>query len=73
VVNVGDFEKRFKGQTPVSPQVLREAGLAKKSKWVKVLGDGELSQALTIQAHAFSATAKKKIEKAGGKIEVLKK
>src|ERR1700691_1024243 len=40
VVNVGDFEKRFESPGAVSPQVLQEAGLAKKSKWVKVLGGG---------------------------------
>jgi large subunit ribosomal protein L15 len=38
---------------------------------IKILGDGELSVALTVHAHAFSASAKEKIEKAGGKVEVI--
>src|SRR5258706_326946 len=63
VVNVGEIEKRFEAQASVSPQSLREAGLTKKSPWVKVLGGGDLSKALTVQAHAFSASAKEKIQK----------
>jgi large subunit ribosomal protein L15 len=72
VVNIGDFEKLFQTKNPVTPQALKEAGLIKGCDKVKVLGDGELKKALTVQAHAFSASAKEKIEKAGGKIEVLK-
>jgi len=72
VVNIGDFEKLFQSKTPVNPQTLKEAGLVKGVDKIKVLGDGTLTKALTVQAHAFSASAKEKIEKAGGKIEVLK-
>jgi large subunit ribosomal protein L15 len=72
VVNIGDFEKRFDAKTPVTPQALKEAGLLKGRDKVKVLGDGTLSKALTVQAHAFSTSAKEKIEKAGGKVEILK-
>jgi large subunit ribosomal protein L15 len=72
VVNVGDLEGRFDPQTSVSPQALREAGLVKGSLRLKVLGDGTLTKPLTVQAHAFSAQAKEKIEKAGGRIEILK-
>ena len=72
VVNIGDFDKRFKANASVTPQTLKEAGLLKGRAKVKVLGDGDLKQALTVQAHAFSASAKEKIEKAGGKVEVLK-
>lgn len=73
VVNVGDFENRFEAQASVSPQELLEQGLIKgKIRRVKVLGDGPLSKPLTVQAHAFSAAAKEKIEKAGGCIEILK-
>ena len=39
---------------------------------IKILGDGELDKALTIKAHAFSVSAKEKIEKAGGKAEIVK-
>jgi len=72
VVNVGDFEKRFDAKASVTPQALKDAGLLKGCDRVKVLGDGTLSKALTVQAHAFSSSAKEKIEKAGGKAEVLK-
>jgi large subunit ribosomal protein L15 len=73
VVNIGDFETRFEAKASVTPQNLKELGLLKgPEKKVKVLGDGTLSKSLTVQAHAFSASAKAKIEKAGGKIEVLK-
>lgn len=72
IVNVGDFEARFEAKASVSPEALHKLGLAKKSQQVKVLGDGELKKAFTVQAHAFSESAKQKIEKAGGKIEVLK-
>jgi large subunit ribosomal protein L15 len=72
VVNIGDFEKHFSDKAPVNPSALKEAGLLKGSDRVKVLGQGTLSKALTVQAHSFSASAKEKIEKAGGKTEILK-
>ena len=72
VVNIGDFEKHFAAKGSVTPQALKDAGLLKGCDRVKVLGTGALTKALTVQAHAFSASAKEKIEKAGGKIEVLK-
>ncbi len=73
VVNVGDFETRFEAKAAVSPLTMLGVGLAKSSRRVKVLGHGELSKPLTVQAHSFSASAKEKIEKAGGTIEILKK
>lgn len=73
VVNVGDFEGRFEANAAVSPQLLQEAGLVKGPLRVKVLGNGELKKAFTVQAHAFSASAKTKIEKAGGRVEILKR
>jgi large subunit ribosomal protein L15 len=72
VVNIGDFDKHFDVKVPVTPQTLKEAGLLKGSVRVKVLGEGTLIKALTVQAHAFSVSAKEKIEKAGGKAEILK-
>ncbi len=72
VINVADLERVFSAKTPVTIQSLRDAGLIKSCDRVKVLGDGEIKKGLTVQAHAFSASAKAKIEKAGGKIEVLK-
>ena len=60
------------GETTVSPDVLRKAGVIKTKHPVKILGDGELKSAITVQAHKFSKSAQEKITKAGGKFEVLK-
>ena len=69
-VNVKDLE-RFEDGAVVDAQALVEAGLLKKTlDGVKVLGRGELSKKLTVNCAAFSASAKEKIEKAGGKAEV---
>ena len=59
------------GETTITPEVLRKAGVIKTKHPVKVLGDGELTVALTVSAHKFSKTAQEKITKAGGKVEVL--
>jgi large subunit ribosomal protein L15 len=59
------------GETTINPDVLRKAGVIKTKHPVKVLGDGELSVALTVSAHKFSKSAQEKITKAGGKVEVL--
>jgi len=59
------------GETTITPDVLRKAGVINTAFPVKVLGDGELSTALTVQAHKFSKSAQEKITKAGGKCEVL--
>ena len=72
VVNVGALEARFQAQDAVTPKRLLDRGLVKGEEKIKVLGDGDLNKALTVQAHAFSGSAKQKIEKAGGKIEILK-
>jgi large subunit ribosomal protein L15 len=72
VVNVGDLDVFAAGAT-VDEAALREKGLV-KGPWdgVKVLGNGELSLKLTIKASGFSASAKAKIEKAGGVAEINK-
>ncbi|HKN32397.1 MAG TPA: 50S ribosomal protein L15 [Terriglobales bacterium] len=59
------------GETTITPDVLRKAGVVKGKNRIKVLGDGELKSALTVQAHKFSKSAQEKITKAGGKFEVL--
>ncbi len=59
------------GQTTVNPDVLRKAGVIKGKAHVKILGDGELTAAITVQAHKFSKSAQEKITKAGGKFEVV--
>jgi large subunit ribosomal protein L15 len=70
-VNVADLDARFGAGDEVTPETLRAAGLAKRRHPVKVLGRGELSKKLTVRAHAFSATAREKIEAAGGTADVL--
>jgi large subunit ribosomal protein L15 len=59
------------GESTITPEVLRKAGVIKAKLPVKILGDGELSAALTVSAHKFSKSAQEKITKAGGKFEVL--
>jgi len=66
VVNLSDLE-RFDAGSTVDEGTLRKAGLVKgKNAGVKILGDGKLSKKLTVNAHKFSASAKKQIEAAGG-------
>jgi large subunit ribosomal protein L15 len=62
--------KVFSGGDVVTPETLRERGLAHSAtRPIKILGDGELNAALTVRAHAFSRSAEEKIARAGGKIE----
>jgi large subunit ribosomal protein L15 len=70
-VNVSDLEARFAAGDEVTPETLRGRGLAKRRHPVKVLGRGELTKKLTVRAHAFSASAREKIEQAGGRAEVV--
>ena len=63
---------RFEAGTVVTPEMIKEAGLAKGVKdGIKILGNGTLEKNLTVQAHKFSKTAIEKIESAGGKAEVI--
>ena len=67
-----DSLNRFENGAKVDVEALRKAGLANGPvKRVKILGDGELTKKLTISAHAFSASAKSKIEAKGGSCEVI--
>jgi large subunit ribosomal protein L15 len=70
-VNVADLEARFDAGAEVTPDSLRASGLAKRRDPVKVLGRGEISKKFTVRAHAFSATAREKIESAGGTCELI--
>jgi large subunit ribosomal protein L15 len=71
LVNIRDLEVFDEG-TVVSPELLKETGLIKKyNDGIKILGDGELTKKLTVQAHKFSKSAKEKIEAIGGKAEVI--
>lgn len=72
IVNVASLEKAFEAGETVTIDALIEKGLVKKVlDGVKVLGNGEITKALTVQANAFSDSAKQKIEAAGGKTEVI--
>jgi len=71
-VNIADLEDRFQAGSEVTIQALKAAGLGKrKDVPVKILARGELTKALTVHAHAFSATARERIESAGGTCHVL--
>jgi large subunit ribosomal protein L15 len=70
VVNLDTLE-RFDAGTTIDPAALRTKGLVAKQGLVKVLGGGELTKGLTVKAHAFSASAKRAIEGAGGSTEVI--
>jgi large subunit ribosomal protein L15 len=59
------------GESTITPEILRKAGVIKTKHPVKILGDGELSVAITVSAHKFSKSAQEKITKAGGKFEVI--
>ncbi|MEX0753867.1 MAG: 50S ribosomal protein L15 [Actinomycetota bacterium] len=69
-VNVETIGKVFTSGE-VTPATLLEHGLVRKGRKVKILGRGELTTALTVKAHAFSATAKTKIQQAGGTTELI--
>jgi large subunit ribosomal protein L15 len=72
VVNLGELEG-VPGDT-IGPDELRAAGLVrKKAELVKILGDGEPGRAVTLRAHAFSKSAREKIEAGGGSVEVLER
>src|SRR5207248_6643000 len=70
VINLQDLNAFPAGET-VTPDLLRAHGFVRTQQQVKILGDGELQNKLAIHAHAFSASAKDKITKAGGSFELL--
>ena len=71
-VNVSDLEARFESGAEIDAAALVECGLIKKTlDGIKVLGNGEITKSFTVKAAKFTATASEKIEKAGGKAEVV--
>jgi len=71
-VNIGTLEERFEAGAEVTPDTLKANNLAtRKGIPVKILAKGELSKALTVSAHGFSATARQRIEAAGGTCTVI--
>ena len=71
-VNLGALDKAFEDGAVVDAAILEEKGIIRDCKYgLKVLSNGELTKKLTVQAAAFSGSAKAKIEEAGGKAEVV--
>ena len=74
IVNIGDVAEKFPAGTEVTPEMLVACGLLSRIKHpLKVLGEGDITHALTIHAHGFSASAKAKIEAAGGTAAVIER
>ena len=70
-IKISDLEAKFEANAVVDEAAVVAAGLVKKTNaGIKVLGNGELTKPLTVELAAFNASAKEKIEKAGGKAEV---
>ena len=73
VINIKDLVKKFQPNEVVDKNSLREKGLLKgKNKPIKILGEGEIDIPLIVKVNAISRAAKEKIEKAGGKVEIIK-
>jgi len=71
VVNVGSLN-RFEANASVGPAELKRAGLiGSEQELIKILGDGKLEKVLTVKAHKFSASAKKQLDSAGAKMEII--
>jgi large subunit ribosomal protein L15 len=72
-VNLRDLETRFESGDVITPETLKERGLIRKTRIdVKILGQGDLTKKLSISAHRFSASAREKIEAAGGSATALR-
>ncbi len=72
IVNLSSIESKFENGTEITAESLRKAGIIKKKGLIKVLSNGELKKNFVVKANAFSKTAKEKIEKVGGKAEIVK-
>lgn len=71
VINLDTLDERFDAGTEVTPALLRERGLIRAKKLVKILARGEIETALTVKAHKFSKKATEKIAAVGGRSEVV--
>ncbi len=72
LVDINTLQERFAADTRVTPEMLHQLGIIRRARRpVKVVGDGELGHPLTVAAHKFTASARAKIEAAGGSIEEL--
>ncbi|NLH38823.1 MAG: 50S ribosomal protein L15 [Elusimicrobia bacterium] len=73
IVKISTLEKYFKDGDNVNPTLLKEKGITNRMDFIKILGDGDLKKKINVSAHSFSKSAKDKIEKNGGKAEIIKK
>ena len=72
LVNLDTLQERFDAGARVTPEMLHQLGIVRRTRLpLKVVGDGELNQAITVAAHKFTAAARAKIEAAGGTVEEL--
>ena len=72
LVNLDTLQERFDAGARVTPEMLHQLGIVRRTRLpLKVVGNGELSQAITVAAHKFTAAARAKIEAAGGTVEEL--
>jgi len=71
IVNLADLEERFSESEEVNPSTLKEKGLIKKDLPVKILGSGEITKKFKLKVNGLSKSAKEKILKLGGTIEIL--
>ncbi len=72
IINVGKLSEIFGPDQEVTPEILLKRGLVKKRTKVKLLGDGEISIPLKIKVHKASSSAIEKVERAGGRVEIIK-
>lgn len=68
ILNVREIEQKFKAGDEITPEVLKEKGLMGKRERIKILGEGKLTKAMKVKAHAFSKEAERKIKEAGGEV-----
>lgn len=72
LVNLDTLQERFEAGARITPETLHRLGIVRRTRLpLKVVGDGELNQAITVAAHKFTASARAKIEAAGGTVEEL--
>ena len=71
IVNIKVLEAKFESNEEVNPETLKEKGIIKCTKAVKILGEGELTKPLKVKAHKFSKSAEEKIKAVGGEVEVI--
>ncbi|MCB4792644.1 MAG: 50S ribosomal protein L15 [Elusimicrobia bacterium] len=73
VINIEILDKNFKPDSEITPEIMRKVKIVKENYPIKVLGNGEIKQALKIKANAFSKSAIEKIKASGGTAEIIQK